>query len=272
VSAPPELSVVVVTWRDRENVLRCLASLREHVTVPYEVIVVDDAGGDGTPEAVREQFPEAVVLAKLRNEGLVAGRNAGVPLARGRAILMLDSDTEVRAGSVETLLAALDRNPAVGLVGPKLVGADGELQPSCRRFPPFLAPVVRRGPFGRINDNPPSHRRHLMQDFDHAAERPVVWVSGAAQMWRAELAPVIGPYDRRVSSYGGEDLDWCLRVWRAGAKVHYVPDAVIVHHWQAVTRQNLYGRKAWRAFRDWYYLQFKHRSLRRAPALADALR
>ena len=268
----PDVSVIVVTWRDREHVLACLASLRAEVKVPYEVIVVDDASGDGTPEAVRERFPEAIVAAKPRNEGLVAGRNAGVPLARGRFVLMLDSDTEVKPGAVETMLAAFDRDPKIGLVGPKLVGADGELQPSCRRYPPFLAPVQRRGPYAKINDNPPSHRRHLMQDFDHASERAVVWVSGAAQMWRAELAGILGPYDKWVSSYGGEDLDWCLRVWGAGYRVHYVPDAVVVHHWQAVTRQNLFGRKAWRAFRDWYYLQYKHRALRGSPVIADAVK
>ena len=269
-SATPDVSIVVVTWRDREHLLACLRSLREHVSVAYEVIVVDDASGDGTPEAVREHHPEAIVLAKPRNEGLVAGRNAGVPLVRGRAVLMLDSDTEVTPGAVETMLDVLDRNPRAGLVGPKLVGADGELQPSCRRYPPFLAPFQRRGPYARINDNPPSHQRHLMQDFGHDSERAVVWVSGAAQMWRAELAAPLGPYDRHVSSYGGEDLDWCLRVWGAGREVRYVPDAVVVHHWQAVTRKNLYGRKAFRALRDWYYLQWKHRSLRRSPALAAA--
>ena len=63
----------------------------------------------------------------------------------------------------------------------------------------------------------------MMLDFDHASKRPVVYVMGAAQMWRAELPGLIGPYDERVSSYGGEDLDWCLRVWAAGLEVRYVP-------------------------------------------------
>jgi len=89
-------------------------------------------------------------------------------------------------------------------------------------------------------------------------------------MWRADLAKKIGSYDRLVSSYGGEDLDWCLRVWEAGFEVHYVPAAEIVHIWQQMTRRNLFGRKSWRAFRDWYYLQWKHRRLRRSPRLAEA--
>ena len=164
----------------------------------------------------------------------------------------------------------LDSHPAVGLVAPRLIGPDGELQLSCRRFPPFLIPFLRRGPYARISESPRAHRWHMMMDFDHAAERPVAWVSGAAQLWRAELARLLGSYDPRVSSYGGEDLDWCLRVWEAGFEVHYVSSAVIMHRWQQVTRRERYGANSFRALRDWYYLQWKHRRLRRDPRLAEA--
>jgi GT2 family glycosyltransferase len=261
-----------VTWNARDEVLRCLASLAEHARLPHEAIVVDDGSDDGTPEAVREQFPDVRLVAKQVNEGLVAGRNDALPLVRGRFVLMLDSDTEVRPGSLEALAGVLDTKQEVGLVGPRLVGSEGELQLSCRRYPPLMIPLMRRGPYARLNPDPTAHRRHMMKDYDHATERPVVWVSGAAQMWRAELPAKIGPYDTRVSSYGGEDMDWCLRVWGAGLEVRYVPQAEIVHAWQQVTRRNLYGRKSFRALRDWYYLQWKHRRLRRSPRLAEANR
>jgi GT2 family glycosyltransferase len=266
----PHVSVVVVTWNSREDVLRCLASLAAHVRLPHEVIVVDDGSEDGTPAAVQEAYPHARLVAKPVNEGLVAGRNAALPLIQGKIVLMLDADTEVRPGAVETLAGVLDSQPNVGLVGPKLIGPEGDLQLSCRRYPPLMIPFMRRGPYARLNPDPASHRRHLMKDYDHTAQRPVVWVSGAVQMWRADLASKIGPYDRLVSSYGGEDLDWCLRVWEAGYEVHYVPAAEIVHVWQQMTRRNLYGRKSFRALRDWYYLQWKHRRLRRSPRLAEA--
>lgn len=268
----PQLSVVVVAWRAREDLLRCLDSLERHAGLAYEVVVVDDGSGDDTPAAVRERFPRAKVLAKPRNEGLVAGRNDAYPLARGRLVMMLDADTEVTPGSIEALASVLDARPEVGLVGPKLVDTDGTLQLSCRRYPPLLIPFLRRGPYARLNPDPRSHRRHLMKDFDHSADRPVVWVSGAAQMWRADLPALIGPYDLRVSSYGGEDLDWCLRVWGAGLEVRYVPQATVVHRWQQATKRQPYGRKSFRALRDWYYLQWKHRGLRRHPRLAEANR
>jgi GT2 family glycosyltransferase len=270
VGATPEVSVVVVAWRAREEVLRCMRSLERNSGIDYEAIVVDDGSGDGTPEALAEQFPDVRVLAKTHNEGLVAGRNSALPLVRGRFVLMLDSDTEVQPDAIPKLAAVLDRDPHIGLVGPRLVYPNGELQLSCRRYPPLLIPFMRRGPYARLVPDPAAHRRHMMKDFDHVSERPVVWIVGAAQMWRADLPGKIGPYDAGLSSYGGEDLDWCLRVWEAGLEVCYVPDAVVVHVFQQVTRRSLYGRKSFRALRDWYYLQWKHRALRHDPRLGAA--
>jgi N-acetylglucosaminyl-diphospho-decaprenol L-rhamnosyltransferase len=272
VTSAPDVSVVVVAWRARNDVLECMRSLERNAGLSYEAIVVDDGSGDGTPEALSREFPDVRVLEKPVNEGLVAGRNSALPLVRGRLVLMLDADTEIRAGALPTLAAVLDRDPRVGLVGPRLVYPDGELQLSCRRYPPFLIPFLRRGPYARLDPDPAAHRRHMMTDFDHAHERPVVWVVGAAQMWRADLPGRIGPYDLRLSSYGGEDLDWCLRVWNSGLQVRYVPDAEIVHVFQKVTRRSLYGRKSLRTLRDWYYLQWKHRALRHDPLLAEANR
>jgi N-acetylglucosaminyl-diphospho-decaprenol L-rhamnosyltransferase len=264
------VSIVVVTWRARDYVMRCLESLERHVSIPYEVIVVDDGSTDGTTAAVRGGFPTVRVLPKARNQGLSAGRNSALPLVRGRHVLMLDSDTEVYAGAVETLVARLDGHPEVGLVAPRLFHPDGHIQLSCRRYPPLFRPFLRHGPYAWVNPNPASYRRHVMEDFDHERERPVVWVLGAAQMWRADLRMLIGLYDTRISSYGGEDLDWCLRVWRAGHKVLYVPQAEVMHHWQQVVREKPSIRRSIRVFRDFYYIQWKHRDLRDHPRLQEA--
>ena len=199
-----ELSIVVVTWNAREAVLACLDSIKHHAALAHEVIVVDDGSTDGTTEAIRERRPATRLVAKPVNEGLVAGRNNALPLVRGRLVLMLDADTELRAGAVSSMAAVLDSDPGVGLVGPRLIAPDGEVQLSCRRWPPFLVPVLRRGPYARwIDDDPPVHRHHMMKDFDHSTRRSVVWVIGAAQMWRANLPARLGHYDPRVSSYGG---------------------------------------------------------------------
>jgi GT2 family glycosyltransferase len=265
------VSVVIVTWRARDKVLRCLDALERHAGIDHEVIVVDDGSADGTSEAVRAQFPEVSVLAQPHNRGLVAGRNAALPLRKGRFTLMLDADTEITPGALPTLVTALHDEPSVGIVAPKLAYPDGSLQLSCRRFPPLLLPFLRRGPYPRVNPDPRQHRIHLMKDFDHSHSRPVVWAIGAAQMWRSELTERMGIYDSRISSYGGEDLDWCLRAWAQGLAVRYVPTACIIHHFQQATRQSPYGRASFRALRDFYYLQLKHRRLRNDPLLRAAM-
>ncbi|HEX6586276.1 MAG TPA: glycosyltransferase [Solirubrobacterales bacterium] len=267
-SGPAEVSVVVVAHRARELVLQCLESLQQHARIAHEVIVVDDGSGDGTAEAVHSRFPDAQLVVKESSEGLAAGRNSALPLVNGRLVLMLDSDTGVRPGALEAMASVLDSAPEVGLVGPKLIYPGGEVQPSSRRFPSPVIPILRRWPFVRIAPESRAHRRHMMLDFDHASERPVVYVMGAAQMWRAELPGLIGPYDEKISSYGGEDLDWCLRVWAAGLEVRYAPQAVVVHDWQRIVHHGRgWDRHAIRAARDFYYLQWKHRSLRRDPRL-----
>lgn len=270
-SERPEVSIVVVAYNARDHVLRCLASLARHAEVPYQAIVVDDASSDGTVAAVREQFPDVDLVAKSVNRGLPAGRNAALDRIVGRAVLMLDSDTEVTTGAVPTLLQALDANPTYGVVAPRLLFPDGSVQPSCRRWPGPLIPLQRRGPYAALVPDPSAHRHHMMSDFDFDSERPVVSAMGAAQMWRADLPRIIGRFDERVSSYGGEDQDWCARVWRAGMQVVYVPSAEIVHHWQHVVRRRPWSRHSLRALRDFYYLQWKHRGLRGDPRLREAM-
>ena len=267
-NAACDVSVVIVSHRARDLVLGCLQSLRDHAGVDYEAIVVDDGSGDGTSDAVRESYPEARLVEKPTSEGLAAGRNSSLPLVRGRKVLMLDSDTEVTPGAIPAMAAVLDRDTSIGLVGPKLIWPDGRYQPSSRRWPSLILPLVRRWPLARLMPEPGVHRRHMMFDFDHASERRVVTLMGAAQMWRADLPDLIGPYDEDVSSYGGEDQDWCLRVWEAGLEVVYAPQAVVIHDWQRVVHHSRpWDRDVRRAARDFYYLQWKHRRLRRDPRI-----
>lgn len=266
----PQVSIVVVSHQAREQLRCCLESMGG-VDVPHQVIVVDDGSADGTSEMVRADHPQVELLSFDTNRGLPAGRNASLELIRAPKVLMIDSDTQLVPGGVEALVSRLDRNPDYGIVSPQLLNPDGSVQESCRRWPSPLIPLLRRGPYAMLNEDPGAHRHHMMRDFSFDYERPVVSTMGAAQMWRTDLPFRIGRFDTRISSYGGEDQDWCARCWRVGLKVVYVPDAEIVHNWQHVVRRQPWSRHSFLALRDFYYLQLKHRRIGSYPGIEEAL-
>ncbi len=265
-SASPEpafdVSVCVVSWNAADDLARCLAALPEAAgDLAMQVIVVDNGSSDHTA-AILARHPEVRAIVNERNPGLTTGRNQALAAVSGRTVLMLDADTIPRPGSMATMVRYLDEHPRVGLVGAKLLETGGGLQLSCRTVPPPLLPFLRRPPLSRWTERSRVVDRHLMRDFGHDSARAVDWVLGACQCYRAELLPRLGAYDTRIFSHGGEDTDWCLRVWRAGHEVHYVPEAEVVHAYGHFTRKNPWTKQSLRAVTDFYYVLWKHRSVR----------
>ena len=266
----PTVSAVIVGHSVRDELGRCLASLDEHADVAFEVIFVDNASDDGTADWLRAERP-GVRLVELPENEFGAARNHALPLVRGRYTLFLDSDAALTAGALPTLVDALDRNERWGLVGPRLVYDDGELQLSARRFPPPHLPFLRRPPLERFFDDGPTVRRHLMADDDHTRTRPVVYMISACHLFRSELVDSIGLLDRRLA-WGGEDIDWCLRVRDAGYDVVYVPEATVLHSYRRLSKQSPVSRSALRHLRSFAYLQRKYaRRRRKLDALAREL-
>ena len=110
---------------------------RESDGLRVQTVVVDNASTDGSPEMVREQFPDALLLANAHNAGFVGGNNQAYAACdpNARHVLLLNSDTELRPGALRTLVAWMDAHPASGACGPLLLNSDGSLQPSWSRFP-----------------------------------------------------------------------------------------------------------------------------------------
>ncbi len=262
-SATPDITVGVVSWNDAPALARCLAALpRALGGLRAQIVVVDNGSTDAT-WALLEGRSDLEAIRNDRNPGLTPGRNQILERARGRALLMLDSDTEPLPGSIAVLCAYLDQHPRVGLVGARLLNPDGTLQLSCRTFPPVLLPFMRRPPLASVFEHRATVNRHLMRDYDHATPRPVDWVMGACQGTRGDLARRLGGYDERIFSHGGEDTDWCVRVWKAGYEVHYVPQAAVVHAYGHFTRRNPFSKQSLRGLADYLYMQGKHRDVRR---------
>ncbi len=227
----PDVTAIVIAWNVRDELGDCFQSLRDHAgPLSVEVIYIDNGSSDGSPDLVAERFPEVAIVRLPTNEGLPA-RNHGLRRARGRDRMILDSDARLTAGALPTAVAVLQGDPSIGLVGPRLVYPDGTLQLSCRRFPPFALPVLRRPPLGRFFEDGPTVRHHLMAGCGHGARRRVEYVLGACQVFRAEAQHAAGEFDPAIW-FGHDDAHWCFRVRMAGYDIVYVPEAVVVHDYR----------------------------------------
>jgi N-acetylglucosaminyl-diphospho-decaprenol L-rhamnosyltransferase len=224
-----DLSVVIVNWNVRDLLRRCVESVRSaQRSIGVEIIVVDNASTDGSVEMLRSGFPETVLITNPVNRGFPAANNQGIAAAQGRYVLLLNPDTEVLAGSLETLVEHMDTHHDVGLVGPQLLYADGQVQSSRRRYP-TLATLFFESTWLESLAPRSLLRRFYVLDQPDAAVSDVDWVTGAAMLARREVIQQVGGMDERFFMYS-EELDWCRRIKAAGWRVVYHPGAQVIHH------------------------------------------
>jgi len=238
-----KLSVIILTWNSREFLCACLSSLYTSLRIlDYEIIVVDNGSQDGTVETIRQDFPEVNLIKNNFNRGVAPARNQALQVARGEFILLLDVDTVVGNSAVDTLMQFLEENPTVGLVAPKLVYPNGQLQYSCRKFPTVWTKVLRRIP-QKLAERLLSDE--LYQGWNYDSVREVDYVIGACQLIRRKVFEEVGYLDERMF-YGPEDVDYCLRLRMVGWKVAYNPKATIIHKEQRVTKSRFFSIVTWR--------------------------
>lgn len=221
----PDLSVVVVSWNTRELLAACLGSLFAAPKPALEVWVVDNGSGDGSREMVARDFPAVRLIANADNLGFARANNQALERARGRHVLLLNSDTRVVDDALARLVAFLDDHPEAGACGPRLLNADGSLQRSGRDFPGFGAAVLALIPLPRALRAALAPRVER-RDPERLAE--VEDLTGAALCVRRDALDEIGLLDPGFFFFG-EDVDLCWRLERAGWKRFYVPEARIVH-------------------------------------------
>ena len=225
-----DVSVVIVSFNSRDDLRSCLRSILNHTQgVEYEVIVVDNASGDGSPEMVEAEFPQVTLLRRADNAGFATANNEGIRAARGEVILLLNPDAEFTGNVLPPMYHYLRANPTVGVLGPKLLDEDGSLQLSCRRFPGLATALFNRYSLAtRLFPRNPFSTRYLMTDFGHDRIAEVDWVSGACMMLPRQAFDLIGLLDEGYFVYI-EDVDLCQRAHRAGHKVVYFPEVAVLH-------------------------------------------
>lgn len=231
-----DLSVVIVSWNVRDLLQTCLESLRpEWERTWAEVIVVDNASTDGTPDLVRDHYPAVRLIANAANRGFGAANNQGMAAAGGRYILLLNPDTVVLPGALETLVAFIEAHPRIGMVAPRLLNADGSLQRNAFHFPGLMQVTLDLFPLHpRLMESVLNGRygREPRANGPFAIDHPL----GAAMLVRHAVWEETGGFDEDYFMYA-EEVDWCWRIRHAGWMIWQVPAAEIVHYGGQSTRQ-----------------------------------
>lgn len=214
-----DLSIIIVNWNTRELLARCLETAFAATRgASYEIIVVDNASSDGSANMIRERFPAVRLICNNMNAGFGVANNQGMAVARGRHMLLLNSDTELLAenDALSMMAAFADAHPDAGVVGPRLLNADGSLQPSWARFPTLAAELLGRTV--RAWTAWPGEPGAFDTD----------WLSGACLLVPRAVLSKTGGFDPRFFMYS-EETDWCYRIRRAGYRVAYLERAQLVH-------------------------------------------
>jgi GT2 family glycosyltransferase len=216
-----KVSAVVVNYNGGELVDRCIGSLyREPSGLLAEIILVDNASRDGSLERVEHKYPGVKILKNEHNLGFAKANNQGIAVAGADAVLLLNNAAEVGEGAVRALADTMERNPRVGIVGPRLRNPDGTLQYSYGPFPSALRFLV----------DLPSEKSARCYDrtgYDEAHE--VQWLTGACLLIRKRMLDEIGGLDEAFF-FNFEDVDLCKRARAAGWRCCYAPQAEAIHH------------------------------------------
>jgi len=223
----PVLSIVVVSFNTRADLHNCLASLQAAaLTLAHEIVVVDNASGDGSAAMVRERWPAVGVVDAGGNLGFAAANNIGIRASTGPYVLLLNSDTIVGAGALETITARLAAEPDAAAAGPRIVDGNGRAELSFGRM---ISPCaeLRQKILVRLHDRGVGpvarHVEHLTR-----TRQDVDWVSGACLLVRRTDALAAGLLDERYFLYG-EDVDFCAGLRGLGKRILFEPEAEIVH-------------------------------------------
>jgi GT2 family glycosyltransferase len=225
----PAISVVVVTWNAKKYVDQCLRSLYEDDVIPVEVIVVDNASTDGSPDLLAREFPSFRVLRNPQNLGFARANNIGIRESHGEYVCLVNSDVVLSRGTLYALYEFMQSNPAVAIAGPQMRGPDGLVRRSSMRHPSLLNALARAFAIDNLRFVSRRIGGQMMTDFSHREIADVDILNGWFWFIRRKALDQVGLLDERFFMYG-EDMDWCYRFRKAGWRLVFNPAVSALHY------------------------------------------
>jgi hypothetical protein len=218
-----------VNWNTKEILRDCLASVYEHAgDIDYEIIVIDNASTDGSVEMVKNEFQHVILIENSDNRGFAAANNQGMAVAKGRYVLLLNSDTVVLENAIAKTVRFADENPRVAVTGCRVLNPDRTLQRTCFMFPSVLNMLLSSTYLYKLFPKNRFFGREQMTWWDRNDVRPVDVVTGCYMLVRRETIEQVGIMDEGFFVYG-EETDWCYRFRKNGWKVMFAPVGEIIH-------------------------------------------
>lgn len=221
-----DVSIIFVSYNTADLTIKAIdLVLRSQHNLNLEIFVVDNASRDGSADLVASRFPEVHLIRNQHNVGFGRANNQVLPLYKGRYILLLNTDAFVESDTLQKTFDFMERNSDIGVLGVKLLGRDGVLQPSCRYFPTPLNIFLNRTGLFKLFP-----KVQLVDDmaWDHNTARECDWVPGCYYLVRKEVVDKVGLFDPRYFLYY-EEVDHCYATKQAGWKVTYFPETPVVH-------------------------------------------
>lgn len=221
---------MIVSWNAKSYLRDCLLSINKN-SCEYllEVIVVDNASVDGSPEMVAEQFPSVRLIRNSCNEGFAKANNRAIKACTGEYICLINSDVKVLDHCITRLVNFLGSQSSVGMAGPRIIGRDGKLQRSCRGFPTVWNMLCRSLALDTLFPNIRFFCGYSLSHWAHDTQAEVQILSGCFWIVRRSALQEVGLLDAGFFMYG-EDMDWCRRFWKEKWKVVFYPESEAIHY------------------------------------------
>ncbi len=227
-----QVSIILInynTYRLSKNAIQSIYDKTKKVD--YEIILVDNASTECPPEHFQEEFPEIRLIKSPENLGFAKGNNLGIAKAKGKYILLLNSDAELKNNAIELAIERMEQNKTIGVLSSKLLYPSGHLQHPAERFDSISKELRELFRINKLLNEEKRARYYLGDAFNHQLETECDWVWGTFFMFRSEILDQLP--DKKLADHFfmyGEDVQWCYQIGKLGYKIFYYPKAEVIHH------------------------------------------
>lgn len=251
------LSIVIICWNDLKVIKDCLSSIyAERAGLELEVVVSDNGSTDGSIDYIRKHYPEVRIVSNGANLGFAKGNNAGIRVARGKYVLILNPDTIIHKDALAKLVEFAETHAEAGAFGCRVLNPDGSDQCPAVPLPTLMGTLLSAPALRWLGCLSKTLLADRYPGWDGTSVREIGRQSGCCLLVRRDLLNELNGFDERFF-YHCEETDLCCRIWKAGWKILFCPNAVITHlGGQSVGRFPI--RFAIETFRSRYRYFYKH--------------